>query len=789
MSLTFSRPSAAAAPGAAPPGRAGFGPALAVAAVLAIAAALGLIALQLLFIHSNLGPHSPYAGLINQQNQSVKTDVYLIAFLVILPLSLLAGTRIADALAAGPNAAALPALAAGLVAGLAATLIVVRLSGGLPWGDGVRGLLAGVLVFSALAAAALWRALHGGRWRALHALARLSPLPFAAAGLLVFGVLLCVTSSASMGALPLGAGAAAAALALALHRRQLPAAGRVGWVIDAVVVALLLLAIPDLVVFRNPAGLPDIFVDPGIVQFQQDYILGPTNQLLGGGALLVNDPVSQYGVGLIYFVAGWFHIAPIGYGTFALLDALLTALFYIAGYAVLRLAGVRRPLAIAALGLGVVAFVYHFTYYVGQLPEEGPLRFGLPMVVLAAWVAAERSPRGRAAARAAVLFALGVSALWALEAFAYTAVTYLALAAADAWLRPPAQRARRLARHLAGGVAAILAAHVALALATVAGSGHLPDWGQYLAYVREFLLGGTAGSITYGFAGWSPGLAVYGGALISAAAVLLLVRRRPELARAQPARFLAIAGSTAYAIAVLSYTDNRSSTYLFLYVALPLLLAATLWLAVVLAPDSRVGEAARRGVLAAALAVAVLLLAGAWPTVGAHFDRSALGHLHPGGGFRVALQRLWHAPPIDPRTPTGIALLDRYAPARRALILFPTVPDLGTEILIRSHRANLLPIGDPKADGLVPTVWLPRVSAALGRLRSGQRLLTDEQAFRVIADLRRPGVDLLRAPVDGGGVEVEWILRYLDRRFEIRPVARGRDGLLVARLIARPVRG
>ena len=67
-----------------------------------------------------------------------------------------------------------------------------------------------------------------------------------------------------------------------------------------------------------------MFLEPGIIQVQQDYILGSANQLLGGGALLVNVPISQYGVGLIYFLYAWFHVAPIGYGTFGLLDWLLT---------------------------------------------------------------------------------------------------------------------------------------------------------------------------------------------------------------------------------------------------------------------------------------------------------------------------------------------------------------------------------------------------------------------------------------------------------------------------------
>ena len=107
--------------------------------------------------------------------------------------------------------------------------------------------------------------------------------------------------------------------------------------------------------------------------------------------------------------------------------------------------------------------------------------------------------------------------------------------------------------------------------------------------VREALVSvrsnrGSAGSITYGFANWSPGLAVDGAALLSAAALVLLARRRAQLTRGNPARWVALVGSTAYAIAILSYTDNRSSTYLLLYVALPLLIAGTLWLSLILAP-------------------------------------------------------------------------------------------------------------------------------------------------------------------------------------------------------------
>jgi hypothetical protein len=492
-------------------------------------------------------------------------------------------------------------------------------------------------------------------------------------------------------------------------------------------------------------------------------------------------------VGLLYFLAAWFHLAPIGYGTFGFLDGLLTALFYVAGYSVLRLAGVRRALAVVAIGLGVLAFVYNFAYPVGQLPEEGPLRFGLPMLALVGTVAGLRVPRLAPAARVLVLCALGVSAVWALEAFAYTTVTYAGLVAAQTWLRAKGDRARWALRQAGLAVAAWLGAHVVLALVTLAASGHLPDWGQYLTYVRAFLLGGKAGSVTFGFADWSPGLAAYAAAVASAAGVVLLARRRARLARSQPLLLVALAGATAYAIALLSYTDNRSSTYLFLYVALPLLIAGTLWLALILAPGSDVRVPVRRAALACGLAASVLLVSGAWPSISTRFSWSALAHAYPGGGLRAALHRLWHPPPIDPRALEGGALVHRYLPGRRLVILLPRVPDLGTEILMRVHHYNLLSIGDPKQESLVPSAWLPAMRAAVPRLRSGQRVLIDDRTLKVIADLRRLHVDPIKRPIDGGAAETEWILQALDRRFRLLPLVRSRDGLIVVELTPRGI--
>ena len=110
------------------------------------------------------------------------------------------------------------------------------------------------------------------------------------------------------------------ALLLVAPRLRTPGGRRGGRVIDVVMIVVLALAIPNVIVYTSTGALPNIYFPPGVIADQQNYLLGSANQLLGGGALLVNVPVSQYGVGLIYFLDGWFHLVHIGYGTAGLLD-------------------------------------------------------------------------------------------------------------------------------------------------------------------------------------------------------------------------------------------------------------------------------------------------------------------------------------------------------------------------------------------------------------------------------------------------------------------------------------
>jgi hypothetical protein len=330
-----------------------------------------------------------------------------------------------------------------------------------------------------------------------------------------------------------------------------------------------------------------------------------------------------------------------------------------------------------------------------------------------------------------------------------------------------------------------VATHALFAAATLVLTGSLPDWGAYLAYLREFLLG-DIGDLTYDVGRWTPALAVGAGYAASASALAELARRRGPLVERERPALIAATGMTAYGIALMSYYVDRSQDHILIYVALPAVLTGALWLGLVLRNGAAIGRAAQTAGLAFSLAVAVLVVAVAWSSVGARFPRSALAHAAPGGSsLRGALERLWHPPALAPAAPAGQQALARYMPGERESLLMVT-PDTGVEILLRSGRADKLFLGDPWEASFAPAEELPGLRAAVDALRPRQRMLLDQSARQVLATLRaQPSRDTLAHPLPLLAPLQQWALQRIDRRFRLRLVARAPHGFTVVALSPR----
>ena len=759
-----------------------FGPTVALAVLFAFAGVAALLSAVLLAVDPR-----PIPGLPATQRQDAETSLYVAAFVVVLPLALVVGPRLARRIIAGPNAAGLPALAALLAAGAALAAGLVRVSDLFDQSATAATLAAAVAAWWAAAAASLARAAGARPWQALLRAAPMTkPLVIAAASLTV-ATLFGFAHLDSLSPVPLVFAAIAIPITLLrADRLRLPRlGGRSAVGVDLAIAGLLVLAISNLVIITPEAQGLDSGARylHGVEQFHADFLLGPANQVLGGSPMLV-DTASQYGVGSIIFLAGWFNLVPIGYGTLGFLDGILTGAAFAAGYWILRASGVSRLLAGGALAVGVLALVWNRTYPLGTLLQEGPLRFGLPVAVILASVVAARWPRFSRGARFAALVVVGISAIWALEAFALTAVTFAVIAAFSALLRPSPGRVRWFARQAMLVLTAFVCAHLVFAAATLAGTGQLPDWGQYLAYLDAFLFGGL-GDLTYDFSPWSPGIALGAVYLASAVALGLVLRLKPDLVRREQVALTALTGTTAYGIALFAYLVDRSGDHVVAYVSLPAVLIGTLWLSLLLRSNEAT-PLARGAAIACCLSVAALLVSAAWSSIGPRFPDTALAHLATGGeSTRAALQRLWDFPPLSPAAPAGEELLDRYLPGEPRSVVLVT-PDLGVEILMRSGRSNRLPIAYPWGDGFVEEQRIPGIRRAVADLQVGDRMLLDQGALDTFAThpLGRAGNEPGSGLVPGSAVAPLQLfaLGKIASRFRLRPIHRDPSGLVVVQL-------
>lgn len=766
---------------------------LAATTVLTVTIAAGALLLVAPIVHAAIPATEIRGGLFPDQHQRAETLLFALAFAVAMPLSALLVPRLADRIAAGPNAGSIDGLAAALLLGQLLALLAAKASDRMPWEGGATALGVAMAIWCLLAAVVLARAAADRAWPALGRLAVAEKLLWCTAAALAFVAVLAHAVLGSIDVVPLliAGLVACAALAAYLRRPRVSEAprGRWGVAFDAVVLVLIVVSVPNLVVID--VGDPTAQFETQVLQFHQNFLLGPAAQVINGGAMLV-DTVSQYGVGSIYAIAGWLALTEPTNGMVGLVDGLLIAAMFAGGYAVLRLAGVPRILAAGALAVCMIVLVWGLLYPVGGLLQHGAIRFGLPMGVLVAGVVEARSGRGAAIARWVAPAFVGLSSIWALEAFGYTVATWAAIVAVGAWLEPRGRRAGFVLRRGLLALGASAAAHIALALATLVLAGELPDWGMYLQTLREFL-SGEVGDLTYDFSPWSAGLAVGAVYLASGCALLVLIGRRPDHAARVRAMVLAIAGSTAWGIALFSYLVNRSADHIVAYVSLPAVLVIVLWLWMLLREREAVPLGVRVGALALSLAVSALTIGIAWSSASVHLPQSAVAYALPGGkSLGAAIDRLADFPPIRAGAPEAEALLEAEMPGEHRTLIVAD-PDLTVEVLARMGRISELPMSDPWEDSLVPDQHIDGIAETVAALEPGRLVLLDETALETFnAYEEDPELDPMAPdPADqtivptGLATLQQLALDLMAERFELRVIARSPAGPLVAELVPR----
>jgi hypothetical protein len=432
----------------------------------------------------------------------------------------------------------------------------------------------------------------------------------------------------------------------------------------------------------------------------QNFYLGPANDIRHGRYMLVDD-YSQYGVGVIYFLAAILAPLPFGYGSLVLVVGILSCVTLLAVYTVLRVA--TRSLAFAAIGTFLVLMSGSIATLLrsNQFPSTGFLRFGVPWLLVCALVVAYRRERPALLPLLLAYATVGVAAVWSFETAFYTCATFVVSVLAIAATREDGRHVRCALAHLGAGMLAVILALATLVTATVAGSGSAPRIGGYLDFLRIYSVTGF-GQLP--IPGWSLGFLIGGVYAVSLAAIWIIVTQARGSALAQPSAIVPLAAVTTFGATSLTYFLGRSHPNNLTHIAAPFVVLLTLWAA----HAWRAWCDERHPVAAAGLALAAvcsaLLVAQELPQLVDKAPDSALAAVLTTGGPGLVrdVRTLTAQPVISPQTPVVEALIRAHVP-RTAGLLVAVSPGIATETLVRLDRVHVLPIGTPEQDDLSPT--------------------------------------------------------------------------------------
>jgi hypothetical protein len=505
--------------------------------------------------------------------------------------------------------------------------------------------------------------------------------------------------------------------------------------------------------------------------------------MLHGHPLLI-DTFSQYGVGLFYALAGAFLLVPVTYGGLQAILSVGYVLEFAAVYGVLRASCRSQTVAVTGLALALVAnlaFPSPLPYI--AYPSIGPLRFGLPWLVVLAGVVCTRSPHRDALLRALMLATVAVAAVWSFETFVFCASAYVGVVATRLAFDSDARegRLRRFFVEVTLALAVGVAAVVSASILTRALAGRWPDWPVYLDLTAAYSLRGF-GALQ--IPAWSPGYLVAALYVVSAIGLVVLASR-PTAAACWAPQLVAIGGATAYGATSFTYFLGRSSAQNLHHVAIPAVVVACAWFTVIQPPR----DVGRRWVAVTAAAGAAWFgaaLVVANTGAGVELLRSS----PLGQGLRSPLRPVEQARALfrpgapRPEVAESARLLRRHTTGGdRPVVLVR--PDLLTSALLAGGYGNALPIVNGNQDRLIGERSFEAVSRAVEGLAPGTVVLTEDmflarapQSFFV--DASRPATYRRY-----GDFYVARVLQEVRRRFALRVAERGTFGLVVVELGAR----
>lgn len=242
-----------------------------------------------------------------------------------------------------------------------------------------------------------------------------------------------------------------------------------------------------------------------IDQHNQNFFLGPANQVLHGGTMLVNA-FSQYGNLSIYFLALVLKtkIIPFTYQGFSLLITILIIGQFAIVYAMLCQLVKNRFYAIFLLVLSILLGFFCTMGISQTAPSTGPYRFGLMYLILGTILVRNWFPSLRTLCIFIEYFLVGAAFLWSFETFVYAGFPYLAICLFESFSAPISikESIQNFLRRIFWFLLAIAAANLILIAFTYSRAQALPNWDIYLGFIKSYSSIGQ--SMTLSIDTWGP---------------------------------------------------------------------------------------------------------------------------------------------------------------------------------------------------------------------------------------------------------------------------------------------
>ncbi len=449
---------------------------------------------------------------------------------------------------------------------------------------------------------------------------------------------------------------------------------------DGLVLAglVLLLWFPDIGVgARVGPRAADIWVD------HYNFYLGPVAAVLGGRSPLV-DANSQYGVGVVYFIALLFRLHLFESSTYGLahficfLEVMRSFVLYLT---MRRLTG--NPLVallFLCTSLAVSIFAPLFVYI--TLPSAGPLRFIIEYALVAA-IAFQNTAASssRRSSGFGVLLIVAIGSLWSVDTAITVIGAHLGTRALVAFGAPEPFRRRVItfSRDAALTAVAVGAGVLVLTIHVRATTGAWPIWAyaiRYIVFYRTWV-GWTVPIEPWAM--WLPTALVYLGSFVA------IARRADRSVEAQTIFAMTLVG-----IAEMNYYIGRSYSGNLAIVSVPAVFVGCYWMAVVL---ERTKGVLRLALGTAGYAAAMLPIFSGLPGFVSKLPFSLL--MYSASAKTV--------PPRShsPEAKEAAALFRKYAPHDRRIAVFLRM-DVEVEALLMTRRTQMWPLAYVEQDNVLP---------------------------------------------------------------------------------------